>query len=103
MTVTIAENGTSIRLSTGEILTVSLPEIPSTGYRWSLDAPVPPVLLTRGDEFVAPGAQVGAEGLRQLSFEAVKAGSGALELKMCREWEREVAPHERFRIHLTVE
>jgi Zn-dependent peptidase ImmA (M78 family)/predicted secreted protein len=79
-----------LELRTEDELHVRLAEIPSSGYRWNLEAEVGglEVLedeLERGD--VPPGVRFGSRVTRHLRFRALEPGAGTLRLSLIRDWE----------------
>ena len=79
---------------------VTLPENPTTGYRWQLHAPVNPALSVEGNSYVAaaPGL-IGSGGLRSWRFRALKEGAVGLVIENGRSWElgpcRDLRDHHR--------
>jgi predicted secreted protein len=94
------DNGRTVELSVGSILTVRLQENPTTGYSWSVEAANG--LEKVGDSFEAGGAAIGAAGVRVLQFRATRPGSHELRLKNWREWEGESSVANRFGAHIIV-
>lgn len=91
-----ADNGRSISLSLSAELIVALPENPTTGYRWRVDSPSGPLALVADDFAVDRAAGAGAAGVRTFTFRAAAAGRASLRLSLCREWEHERPPLQRF-------
>ncbi len=80
----------------GDTVVVSLPESPTSGYRWGVEE-LPPVLAPAGDEFVpAPASELGGGGTRVLRFGARSPGEGRIVLRRWRSWEGEDSVVERF-------
>jgi inhibitor of cysteine peptidase len=80
-----AESGTSKTVRVGDRTTVRLPENPTTGYRWQVDADDERLKLVE-DRFEGAEVPRGAGGDRVLVFEAVRAGSARLGLAKRRAW-----------------
>lgn len=78
--------GGTHRAATGDTVVISLPETPTSGYRWALDAYDPQVLRLDGDEFSPAGAGLGAGGARRFRFVAVGPGTTPVRLARRREW-----------------
>jgi inhibitor of cysteine peptidase len=103
MTLSPADNGKSVTVRAGDTLTLQLDEIPTTGFRWAVDQSNPDlVALQRTDYFPAPATGVGGGGRRVFVFQAKKAGTGRLALKLWRDWEGERSVTQRFEITLGV-
>jgi inhibitor of cysteine peptidase len=80
-----ADDGTSRSVRIGDLVTVRLPENPTTGYRWQSDLEEARLELV-GDRFEGAESPRGAGGDRVLVFEAVRAGSARLRLAKRRSW-----------------
>jgi predicted secreted protein len=81
------DNGKVVEVKLGTIITVGLPENPSTGYSWSynIDNKVAEVIE---DCFVPPENSIpGAGGTRLLSLRII--GSGELSMSYERSWEKQ--------------
>jgi inhibitor of cysteine peptidase len=96
-------NNTQTVLAAGQTLEISLPENPTTGFRWELKAAGEPVCAARGDTFDAPAAGIGKSGTRRWRFEAVGKGTGNIELIYRRAWEQDKPPAETFRLTVRAE
>ena len=80
----------------GDELVVSLPENPTTGYRWQLDSPGS-FLAVEDDAFALPGrAGIGAAGTRLLTLRVTAAGRASLHLALRRDWEKDKPPIQDF-------
>ncbi|MFC7546743.1 protease inhibitor I42 family protein [Plantactinospora sp. GCM10030261] len=72
----------------GDEVVLALPETPTSGYRWSLDAYDPQVLSLAGDDFQpAAGGAMGGGGVRTFRFVARGAGATRIRLARRRPWE----------------
>ena len=96
-----ADNGGAKQVRIGDAFEVTLAENPSTGYQWTLHAPLDPALAVEGNSYVAsaPGL-IGSGGLRSWRFRAVKAGIAHLVIDDKRGWEP--VPVESFSIAIDV-
>jgi inhibitor of cysteine peptidase len=96
-----ADNGGVKQVRIGDAFEVTLAENPSTGYQWTLQAPLDPALAVEGNSYVAsaPGL-IGSGGLRSWRFRALKAGVAHLVIDDKRGWEP--APVESFAITIDV-
>ncbi len=97
------ENGREFTLDRGDALQISLPATSGTGYTWQA-APiaggfVKPVGETR---FKRDSAMPGASGHEIFRFSVVASGTGALELRYLRPWEKDTPPAKVFKIMLVV-
>ena len=98
-----ADSGREITLQKGQVLVITLPGNPSTGYSWVMVDPEGAILRQIGEpEFKADSDLVGAPGTMTLRFEAVEAGQMDLTLEYQRPWETDVEPLETFAAYVTV-
>lgn len=89
--------GQAHRVAPGDVVVIRLPETPTSGYRWAVDAYDPQVLRLAGDDFHPPApARPGAGGEREFRFAAEQVGSTAVRLARRRAWESAAAAAERF-------
>ncbi len=106
VSATEKDDGQTLGVAKGQTLVVELPANPSTGYTWVVLA-LPSVVETVGEPAFASGASessmvVGAGGTMTLTFRAVEAGTGKLELGYMRPWETAVAPEQTYSLTLNV-
>lgn len=98
------DNGEEVTLGKGQVLVISLPGNPSTGYSWQMVDPEGAIVEQVGEpEFKAESDLMGAPGTITLRFEAVEAGEMALTLAYQRPWEADVEPLETFTVQVTVQ
>jgi inhibitor of cysteine peptidase len=79
---------------------LSLPETPSTGYRWSVDASHPDVASVEPGRRGATSGGVGAPGTREFPIRGTKKGTVVLNAKLWREWEGENSAVKRLSFRL---
>jgi inhibitor of cysteine peptidase len=100
-----SSNGREVVLHTGQALTISLNENASTGFRWMVH--VKPEILRESEEAgegtEAPKGPPGRGGVRHFYFEALRPGSGEIELEYRRSWEREARPARTFKLRVRVQ
>jgi predicted secreted protein len=83
--------GSTIDLTIGEEVQLSLGENPTTGFRWRLPpAGAPDVVALVGDRF-APGGRTGQGGVRVLRLRGARAGTARLALALGRSWQADAA------------
>jgi inhibitor of cysteine peptidase len=93
------DNGKTIQLPTGDRVTVSLDENPTTGYRWAIQTMTAPLLELESSDYAPPsGSAVGTGGMRRMVFAIRQAGMARLELKLWREWEGDTSVVERYAV-----
>ena len=100
--VTAADNGREIEIAPGEEVVVELAENATTGYRWAVDGPLPAGLSLSASDYEPGGSAPGAGGTRRLRLHAAGSGSGALSLKLWREWQGDGSVTQRFSVTVTV-
>ena len=89
-------DGDVVHVTPGDVVEVHLPENPTTGYRWAVEAK--PDLVEQVDASEPPSS-LGAPGAgttRVLAFRVCAAGEEPLRLRLARAWEREKPPVERL-------
>ncbi len=97
------DNGQEIAIQRGQVLVISLPANPSTGYTWEMVEAEGAILRQVGEpEFKAQSDLVGAPGTLTLRFEAAEAGQMELRLVYHRPWETGVDPLDSFTVQVTV-
>jgi inhibitor of cysteine peptidase len=101
--VTEADNGRELTLSRGDTLEVSLPATSGTGYTWQA-APIADSLVKPvGDmKFKVDNERPGATGHQIFRYSVESSGTGSLEMRYVRPWEKDTPPAKVFRILLIV-
>jgi inhibitor of cysteine peptidase len=106
-TLSMADQGRSINLETGQELVLRLPSNPTTGYGWEIETLDRALLEPVGEaEFVQdePGEEqmVGVGGMEVFHFRALKPGTMELKLIYHRVWETE-PPLEVFELNIDIQ
>jgi predicted secreted protein len=99
-----ADNGREFTLSRGDIVEISLTATSGTGYTWQA-VPIADALVRQvGDmKFRAADNQMpGASGHQVFRFSVEESGTGTLEFRYVRPWEKDTAPAKVFKILLIV-
>jgi predicted secreted protein len=102
--IEVTQNGSSVKASVGDDILLRLPEIPTTGYTWTVNTVDPPLRLVESS-FVPPAGNgsapaPGAGGERVIRLHAASPGEGTAELSLKRTWED--APAETFTFRASV-
>ncbi len=94
-----------LSLHTGQMLIVSLPSNPTSGYRWNLREVSSEQLRSLGPEvFSSPENDlIGGDGISTWRFEAADSGSGRLYLTYQRPWESDAEPAGLFDCRIDVQ
>ncbi len=96
--LSIADNGSTITLDSGDTFEIALAENPTTGYRWHVDVSPPKVITSEESDLDVQGKGAGAGGERHLQFRAAHAGSFTIECLRYRSGESASAAVETFKI-----
>lgn len=97
------DNGREFTLDRGDALEISLPATSGTGYTWQAE-PVAGGFVTQVGEpaFALDNAMPGASGHQVFHFGIAASGTGTLELRYLRPWEKDSKPAKVFKIMLIV-
>lgn len=101
-----SDNGSTVKLSTGDVLQVELEANPSTGYLWVSGTPADPNLVViTGESYVrekGSDERVGAPVKKLLTLKAIAPGSTGLKLEYRRPWDRNEKPAKSFEVMLQI-
>jgi inhibitor of cysteine peptidase len=102
--VTESDDGAVKRVSPGEGIVIRLPENPTTGYRWSVEAVDPEVVEVGESEFEAndEAGRAGAGGTRYLHLRTRQPGVSRVTLVLRRPWESGGENLRRFQVNVEV-
>jgi inhibitor of cysteine peptidase len=87
--LTEADAGSVRAVQPGDNVVLSLPETPSTGYRWSIDVSHPDVASVEPGRRGATAGGIGARGTREFPIRGTGKGTVMLNAKLWRDWEGE--------------
>ena len=93
-------DGREVVLNAGDELDLSLPENPTTGFRWDFAAKAEPVCSIVKSEFKPSEGPPGSGGTHRWLLKAERSGSGKIELEYRRPWEKDKPAARTF--HLTI-
>ncbi len=101
---TEADNGSALKLQSGEGLSVSLSITTGTGYSWRVARIDRKVLRQNGQPTLVHSAHPmpGATATQVFRFVVMGTGTTQLELDYVRPWEKGIAPARTFRVDVTV-
>jgi len=99
MTLSEQDNGRTVELDAGDLLTICLKENRSTGHRWAVEEDGGLELIS--DDFEG-GAAMGSSGLRRLEFRAASAGSHELRLKYWQQFAGDQSVAKRFAVTIEI-
>jgi inhibitor of cysteine peptidase len=96
-------SGTEIKLRTGDVVDLCLPENPTTGFKWQFKAQGQPVCAIVAENYIAGGNAPGAGGTHHWQIKAIAAGITQIELIHARHWETEAPPAQTFAMKIRAE
>jgi inhibitor of cysteine peptidase len=73
-------------LVVGQVLVLTLPENPTTGYTWQFVTEGSPACVLIDDSFRAGEPQLGAPGIHRWRFRGETPGEGRIEMRLVRKW-----------------
>jgi len=97
------DNGKTLRVPLGSTIEIELWENATTGGRWRVETAGHGELVVESDFFrLAPSAETGGGGFRQLVFSAVAPGEANIELWYGRSMVTSEDAWRRFKVHLQI-
>lgn len=88
VTLTEADLGRTVNVTTGDEIAIRLPSNPTTGYEWAVAALDDGRITYLASNYEAPsGGALGQGGSQELRFRADAVGDSTLSLKYWRAWE----------------
>ena len=97
------DNGHEFMLVRGDALEISLPATSGTGYTWQAEPVAGGSVKQMGEpEFKRDSAMPGASGLQVFHFAVGASGSGTLELRYLRPWEKSAPAARIFKIKFII-
>jgi inhibitor of cysteine peptidase len=103
VTLTAADQGRAISVSSGDEIAIRLASNPTTGYEWAVAALDEQRITYLASNYEAPGnGMVGQGGTQELRFRATGAGESTLTLKYWRSWEGDASIVEQYSVTIRV-
>ncbi|WP_374568644.1 protease inhibitor I42 family protein [Ideonella sp.] len=99
--LTAADDGRTVELRVGAEVVIQLPDNPSTGYRWEIEADKSVVDIKR-HHFEQQAHQVGGGGESSWVLQAIAPGVSPVKLMLWRPWESERDAIQRFVVTLRI-
>jgi predicted secreted protein len=97
------DNGREFTLDRGDALEISLPATSGTGYTWQAEPVTGGFVRQVGEPaFALDSAMPGASGHQIFHFGIDASGTGTLEIRYLRPWEKDAKPAKVFKIMLIV-
>ncbi|HKW02711.1 MAG TPA: protease inhibitor I42 family protein [Vicinamibacterales bacterium] len=102
LNLTESQHGGSFTVSAGDLIVITLPENPTTGYRWSAGSLDASLLSQEGHDYRQGGPGVGSGGTVVWRFRAKGEGRARIELKKARSWEAGAEPAGQFAVSIDI-
>ncbi len=99
--VTDESNGKEVALTVGQTFTITLPENPTTGYRWNFANKGASICSLVSNSFKPDSHNVGSPGVHEWHFRADAPGTATIEMRLSREWDPNTATRSLL-LHLRV-
>ncbi|NCC31357.1 MAG: hypothetical protein EOM24_04940 [Chloroflexia bacterium] len=97
------EVGQTVDLAVGQVLVITLPSNPSTGYAWQFIAGDDTIIAQQGESEYVQGANMpGAGGMETLRFTAQGVGTTMLTIGYKRPFEPDEMPVRSFTIEVVI-
>ena len=98
-----SNNNTTISVTTGRFLVITLEGNPTTGYTWEVTEPLDELVLRQAGGIVnVPESDLmGAPSKQIATFEVVGAGDATIKMVYHRPWETDVEPVDTFTLNVT--
>jgi predicted secreted protein len=96
------QNGQQIELLQGQTLRVTLPEVRTAGFRWSLRTSTQRILTPLDDDLDSTSATTGGTAQHRWNFRAETAGATELVFEYDRPWARAAAAARTFTVSVRV-
>lgn len=101
--ISLDDNGRQFALDRGDALEISLPATSGTGYTWQPEPVAGGFVNPVGEpRFKLDSAMPGAPGHQIFLFAVQASGTGTLEMRYIRPWEKDTPPAKVFKIMLIV-
>nr|QNO56305.1 hypothetical protein HFIEAGJK_00022 [Methanosarcinales archaeon ANME-1 ERB7] len=98
-----SNNNTTINVTTGRFLVITLEEVGGAGYSWEVTEPLDELVLRQiGGIVDVPESDLMGAPIKQIAtFEVVGAGNATIKMINRRSWETDVEPVDTFTVNVT--
>lgn len=96
------DNGRVVAVKVGDTISLYLPENPTTGYAWAIEAIEARLLEAGAPTYRGEGAGLGTGGGKTWKLTARAPGRARVALKRWRHWEGDASVVERFALTLDI-
>jgi inhibitor of cysteine peptidase len=100
--LTEGSNGKDVFLKVGQTFSVTLPENPTTGYRWIFVQKGGPTCSLVSDSFEPRTQRLGSPGVHEWHFRVDAPGTATVEMRLAREWDPPNSATRSLLLHLHV-
>jgi inhibitor of cysteine peptidase len=104
-TIILKQEGGQFTARPGDILEITLPANPSTGYIWEVEGLDEQFLKMEGEPETKSGENtnlVGAPVTQTFHFKALAPGQATLTMAYRRPWEKGIAPEKNYNAQITI-
>jgi inhibitor of cysteine peptidase len=97
------DNNRTFAAKLNDIITITLKENATTGYRWKIDWVDEKIILLENSRYSAPpNSAIGSGGTRTFAFRPQSIGITRLHLSLKREWEKDISPIDQFAVIIRI-
>jgi len=100
--MTESDNGKTVRVHVGDIISLSLQENAAAGYRWAFEFLDSKSITANEVDYGGTSESVGSGGMMKWTLKAILPGSTEVRLKLWRHWEGEASVQKRFAVTLII-
>jgi inhibitor of cysteine peptidase len=86
------DNNKTFESRVGDMITITVKENPTTGYRWKSQIDEEIILMEDSKYLIDPSSRIGGGGARTFTFRVRSPGKTKIHLNLNREWEKEKNP-----------
>jgi inhibitor of cysteine peptidase len=98
-----SHNNKTFDAKLNDIITITLKENPTTGYRWELDGVDEKIILIEDSRYsMLPNSAIGSGGTRTFTFRPQSLGKARVQLSLKREWEKRIGPIDQFVVFIQI-
>ena len=97
------DNNKTITAKLDDVITISLRENATTGYRWNSEGVDEKIIHMEESKYSVPSdSAIGGGGTRTFEFRPRSLGTAKMHLSLKREWEKDMAPIDQFVIFIQI-
>ena len=97
------DNNRAFAAKLNDIITITLKENATTGYRWKIDRADETVIHLENSQYsISPNSAVGGGGTRTFTFRPLSMGIAKVQLSLKREWEKGISSVNKFVVFIQI-